>query len=277
MSAPASAARLAGRAALVTGGGTGIGAGCAARLAAEGAHVTVMGRTEATLAAVVERITSAGHSASLVVGDVTDEDSVSAAVADAAAHRGRLDVVVANAGGGGGMGPYHRQDLAEFTRVLQLNVVGTMLLAKHALPHLVSSGVGSFVAMSSIAAGTTHPYFGAYPVAKAGIDQIVRNAADEYGYANVRFNSVRPGFVATEIMQGIPQESETYQSYVANTPLGRLGEPEDVAAVVAFLASDEARWVTGQVFAVDGGHSLRRGPDFGPLLEMAFGPDSLRL
>jgi NAD(P)-dependent dehydrogenase (short-subunit alcohol dehydrogenase family) len=213
----------------------------------------------------------------VIVGDVTVEADVDRMVSDAAAALGRLDVVVANAGGGGGMGPYHRQDAGEYERVLRLNVLGTMLLAKHSLPHLVASGSGWFIAMSSIAGVTTHPYFGAYPVAKAGIDALIRNAADEYGYANVRFNAVRPGFVATEIMQGIPKDSATYQSYVDNTPLGRLGEPEDVAALVAFLAGDESRWITGQSIGIDGGHSLRRGPDFGPLLEMALGPDSLKL
>lgn len=270
---------LSGRGALVTGGGTGIGAACALRLARDGAAVTVTGRTEATLDGTVERVRTEveGAQVQAVVGDVTVEADVERMVAFAAGLNGRLDVVVANAGGGGGMAAYHRQDLGEYDRVLRLNVIGTMLVAKHALPHLVAGGVGSFIAMSSIAATTTHPYFGAYPVAKAGIDALVRNAADEFGYARVRFNSVQPGFVATEIMQGVPRESPTYQSYVDNTPLGRLGEPEDVAALVSFLAGDESRWITGQNIGIDGGHSLRRGPDFGPLIEGFLGPDSLRL
>jgi NAD(P)-dependent dehydrogenase (short-subunit alcohol dehydrogenase family) len=188
---------------------------------------------------------------------------------------GGLAGVVANAGGGGGMGPYHLLDAAEYLRILELNVLGTMLCIKHALPHLVRSR-GAFVGMSSIAGSLTHPWFGAYPVAKAGIEAMMRNAADEYGPVGVRFNSVRPGFISTEIMEGIPRDSKVYASYVENTPLGDVGEPADVAALVRFLLSDDARWITGQSIAVDGGHSLRRGPDFTSFIEPAIGTDALR-
>jgi len=242
---------------------TGIGWACAAALIADGAHVTICGRTEATLLSGVERLASIaglGGQASYVVADVTDEASVAAAV-DAAASAGQLDIVVANAGGGGSLGPLHTHDLADFTRVLHLNVLGTMLLAKHAIPPLAASR-GSFTAISSIAGNLTHRWFGAYPIAKAGIEELVRNAADEYGPAGVRFNAVRPGFTATELMEGVPRDSPVYSSYVENTPLGGVGEPADVANLVRFLAGDEARWITGQVIDVDGGHSLRRGPDY---------------
>jgi NAD(P)-dependent dehydrogenase (short-subunit alcohol dehydrogenase family) len=188
---------------------------------------------------------------------------------------GGLTGVVANAGGAGGMGPYHLLDPADYLRVLELNVVGTMLCLKHALPHLVRSR-GSFVGMSSIAGALTHPWFGAYPVAKAGIETMMRNAADEYGPVGVRFNSVRPGFISTEIMEGVPRDSDVFASYIDNTPLGGVGEPEDVAALVRFLLSDDARWITGQSIAVDGGHCLRRGPDFTSFIEPAVGPAALR-
>lgn len=264
--------------ALVTGGGTGIGAAVALRLAADGFAVTICGRTESKLVETAERIRSAHPDAEVrtVVADVTVEGDVERLVAAAAEHSGRLDAVVANAGGGGGLGPYHLQDTAEFIRVLQLNVVGTMLLVKHTLPHLIATGGGSFVGMSSIAAGTTHPYFGAYPVAKGAIDQLMRNAADEYGYASVRFNAVRPGFIATEIMQAIPKDSPTYGSYVDNTVIPRLGEPADVAALCSFLLGPDSTWITGQVINVDGGHSLRRGPDYGPFLEPVLGGEAMR-
>jgi len=246
-----------GRAALVTGGGTGIGFACAAALAADGYAVTICGRTEDTLKQSVDRL---GGSAAYVVADVTDESSVASAVAEAA-KAGELHAVVSNAGGGGLLGPTHTQDLAEFTRVLHLNVLGTMLVAKHALPHLVRSK-GSFIGMSSLAGHVTHRWFGAYPVAKAGIEELVRNIADEYGPAGVRANAVRPGFTATELMEVVPRDSAIYQSYVENTPLVGEGQPEDVAALVAFLAGDKARWITGQCIDVDGGHHLRRGPDY---------------
>ncbi len=263
---------------IVTGGGTGIGAACAAELAAHGARVTICGRTASTLEAAASRIADrARHGGSVrhVVADVTVEDDVARVVDEACRADGALRGVVANAGGGGGMGPYHLQDVGEFTRVLHLNVLGTMLCLKHALPRMVAAGGGSFVGMSSIAGHVTHPYFGAYPVAKAAIEEMMRNAADEYGPVNVRCNAVRPGFIATEIMEGIPRDSPVYASYIENTPLGGVGEPEDVARLVRFLVSDEARWITGQVVNVDGGHSLRRGPDFSAFIEPALGRDAM--
>ncbi len=255
---------LRGKSVLVTGGGTGIGRACAERLVGEGAHVTICGRTKQTLVNAAESIACAdGGSIQYCVADVTSEPQVIAAVETAAA-TGGLHGVVANAGGGGGMGPYHLLDTDEFRRVLELNVVGTMLTIKHTVEHLKATR-GSFVAMSSIASHVTHPYFGAYTPGKAGIEAIIRNAADEYGPSGVRFNAIRPGFIATEIMELIPKDSEIYASYINNTPLGGVGQPEDVAALVRFLISDESRWITGTSINIDGGHSLRRGPDFSSL------------
>jgi NAD(P)-dependent dehydrogenase (short-subunit alcohol dehydrogenase family) len=247
---------------LVTGGGTGIGRACAAELASRGASVVVCGRTEDRLKAVATDLAGRGLAVRPVVADVTDEDAVQAAVEATVEFAGNLRGVVANAGGGGVPAPYHRADTAEFIRVLHLNVVGTMLCVKHSVPHLARSGAGSFVGMSSIAGTTTHPVFGAYPVAKAGIDHMMRNAADEYGPAGIRFNSVQPGFVTTEIMEGIPREGEVYESYLRNTPLGGVSEPEDVARVVSFLIGPDSSRVTGEAISVDGGHHLRAGPDF---------------
>ena len=250
---------------LVTGGGTGIGKACAANLAQSGASVTICGRTEENLVKAVDGIISETSSKTRIqykICDVTNENQVRDVVEEAAEFGDGLDGVVANAGGGGGMAPYHLQDLDEFTRVLHLNVLGTMLCVKHSVPFLKESDKGSFVGMSSIASHLTHLWFGAYPAAKAGIEAIMRNAADEFGPANIRFNAIRPGFIATEIMEAIPKNSEVYESYITNTPLGDVGEPKDVAALARFLISSESRWITGQCINVDGGHSLRRGPQF---------------
>lgn len=262
---------------IVTGGGTGIGAACAQRLAADGATVTIAGRTESTLAAVAATIAADAGAERIqtVVADVTDEADVARLVASHVERFGSLAGFVANAGGGGGMGPYHLLDTTEFVRVLHLNVLGTMLSVKHAVPHLVATR-GSFVGMSSIAGQVTHPWFGAYTVGKAGIEAMMRNAADEYGPAGVRFNSVRPGFISTEIMELLPRDSAVYDSYIENTPMGGVGEPEDVASLVRFLISAESRWITGQSIGVDGGHSLRRGPDFTSFIEPAIGAKALR-
>ena len=268
---------LEGMAVLVTGGGTGIGAACAARLAADGAAVTICGRTASKLADAAKNIqagadaTGKGGSIQVTAGDVTNEEDVQRIVAKAAEPTGDLDGVVANAGGGGGMGPYQLQDTDEFLRVLHLNVLGTMLCVKHSVPYMVKAGGGSFVGMSSIAGHVPHPYFGAYTVGKAGIEEMMKNAADEMGPSHIRFNSIRPGFIATEIMEGVPRDGEVYNSYIENTPMEGVGESEDVANLARYLIGQESRWVTGCAINVDGGHALRRGPNFGSFIEPAIG------
>jgi 7-alpha-hydroxysteroid dehydrogenase len=253
--------KLDGKTVIVTGGGTGIGAACARLLADSGAAVTICGRTETRLSVVAEAIRAAGGRVHTVVADVTVEDDVRRVVAETVEAFGGVHGFVANAGGGGALNPYHLADANDFMRVLQLNVMGTMLCMKHAVPELAKVR-GSFVGMSSIAGHVTHLWFGAYPAAKAAIESMMRNAADEYGSVGVRFNSVRPGFITTEIMEGVPRDSAVYRSYLENTPMNGVGEPEDVAMLVRFLLSDESRWITGQEIGVDGGHSVRRGPDF---------------
>ena len=269
---------LEGQAVLVTGGGTGIGKACAARAAADGAAVTICGRTEAKLEDAAKAIeAAAGHGGSIqvIAGDVTSEDDVKRIVAKALEPTGQLNSVIANAGGGGGMGPYHVQDTEEYIRVLHLNVMGTMLCVKHSVTHLVEAGGGSFVGMSSIAGHQTHLYFGAYCVGKAGIEEMMKNAADEYGAQQVRFNAIRPGFISTEIMEGVPRDGSVYASYIENTPMQEVGEPEDVAHLARFLIGPESRWVTGQSINCDGGHSLRRGPNFTEFAEAMHGKDVL--
>ncbi len=249
---------------LVTGGGTGIGKACALRLVADGAIVTISGRTESNLVAAADAIATAKLPGEIriVTGDVTDESSTKAMVAKALDAQGKLDGVIANAGGGGIPMAYADIDTAEFTRVLNLNVLGTLHCMKHAISPMLAAGGGSFVGMSSLAGHVTHPFFHAYCAGKAGIEAMMRNAADEYGAHGVRFNAIRPGFIATEIMAGIPEDSDVYRSYIENTPMNGVGQPEDVAELARFLIGPEARWITGQCINVDGGHSLRRGPDF---------------
>lgn len=260
---------------LVSGGGTGIGAGIASRLAQDGAWVTICGRSEGTLRPTAEKINAeVGREAvRWQLADVTDETDVHQVVADATAWKQGLHGVVANAGGGGALRPMHLQDVGEFERVLRLNVVGTLLLAKHAIPVFARADGGSFIGISSIAGHVTHPYFGAYTVAKAAVEQLVRNLADEYGEAGIRFNAVRPGFILTDTMTFVAPGTPVYESYAGNTPLGGASEVDEVAQLVSFLLSPRSGRITGQMVNIDGGLSLRRGPDWSSLVEPQFGRD----
>jgi NAD(P)-dependent dehydrogenase (short-subunit alcohol dehydrogenase family) len=259
---------LAGMHALVTGGGTGIGLGCARRLAADGATVTICGRRRDVLD---DAVASIGGAARAVTADVTSEDDVAAAVAAAADDGGGLDIVVANAGGAAAAGPLVLIDRDGWEQTLTLNVTGTWSLIRHAAPAMARSGGGSIVALSSIAGHLTHRQLGAYAVAKAGVEMLVRNAADELGAYGIRVNGVRPGLVPTDASGPLNDHEATRQDYLAQMPLGRTGTVEDVAGLVAFLAGPDSTWITGQLIGVDGGHSLRRGPDLGGLFDPLFG------
>jgi NAD(P)-dependent dehydrogenase (short-subunit alcohol dehydrogenase family) len=258
---------LDGTAALVTGGGSGIGMACAHRLADDGAMVTICGRTEARLADAAAAI---GDRCRYVVADIADEAAMTAAAETAAAPLGELHVVVANAGGTTAIGPLALVDRAAFEHDLTVNVTGTFLTVKTTAPFLARAGGGSIVAVSSIAGSLTHPLMAPYSVAKAGLEMLVRNAADELGAFGIRANGVRPGLVPTGASDPLVTHEATRDDYLAQMPLGRLGTVDDVGAAVRFLAGPESSWITGQILNIDGGHSLRRGPNLSPLLDPLF-------
>ena len=264
---------LEGYAALVTGGGSGIGLGAARRLVADGAAVTICGRTQERLEQAAKEL---GENAQWIVADVTDEAATKAAVAAACEATGKLDVVVACAGGSLHMGPLVLADVEAFRATVDLNVTGTFLALKHAAPVMARNGGGSFIAVSSIAGVLTHRYLGAYCIGKAGIDMLVRVAADELGASNVRVNAVRPGLVDTDMVAMITAGGDVLDDYLAQMSVRRVGTVEDIAAAVRYLAGPESTWVTGQVLSVDGGQTLRRGPDYTSFAEPAFGADALR-
>jgi len=180
---------------------------------------------------------------------------------------------VANAGGGVGAGPLVMTDLETWNATLALTLTSTLSTIKHSAPIMSRGGNGgAIVAVSSIAGHMTHRNLGQYAVAKAGVEMLVRNAADELGRFGIRVNGVRPGLVPTEMAAGLEQNDAVREDYLAQMPLGRLGKPEDIAAAVRFLAGPEAGWITGQLLGVDGGHSLRRGPDLDGLFAATVDP-----
>jgi NAD(P)-dependent dehydrogenase (short-subunit alcohol dehydrogenase family) len=263
---------LDGYGALVTGGGSGIGEGCAAALARDGASVTICGRTEAKLEEAADglrAIAPRGAAVTTIAADVTDEEQIETAIAKAAEAAGALHAVVANAGGSLHMGPLHLADVDAVRATVDLNVIGTFLTLKHSAERLADAGGGSFVAVSSHAGLDTFRFLGAYGAAKAALDQLVRVAADELGPSGVRVNSVRPGIIDNELMSAITAGGPVLDSYMARIPLGRVGTVEDVGHVVRFLCGPESTWITGQNIGVDGGQSLRGGADFSAFAEPA--------
>jgi NAD(P)-dependent dehydrogenase (short-subunit alcohol dehydrogenase family) len=266
-------------AALVTGGGSGIGLGAAMRLAADGAHVTICGRTEERLRDASDQLraaAAAGAEVRYVVADVTKEDEVARAVAHAAGVTGGLDVLFACAGGSLHLGPIVLSDVESFRATIDLNITGTFLAIKHAAPVMARSGGGSIIGMSSIAGVATHKYMSAYCVGKAGIEMLVKVAADELGASGIRVNAVQPGLVDTELVGFITEGGDLLDDYLQQMPIARVGTVDDIAAAVRFLAGPESSWVTGQMIGIDGGHQLRRGPNYGLFVEPMYGADACR-
>jgi NAD(P)-dependent dehydrogenase (short-subunit alcohol dehydrogenase family) len=268
---------------LITGGGSGIGKGVAAGLAAAGASVMIVGRNADRLASAVEEVQALADSAGkggairYEPADVTNEDEVSRAVDAAMAWHGKLDGAVHCAGGSLTVGPITHTDSEAWRNTVDLNVNGTMYVLKHVGRELVRGGGGSFIGISSIAASNTHRWFGPYGVTKSAIDHMMMLAADELGPSWVRVNSIRPGLIRTDLVDAaVLQSPEISGDYALCTPLPRAGEVEDVANLAMFLLSDAATWITGQCINVDGGHILRRGPDYSSMMVQMFGEDALR-
>jgi NAD(P)-dependent dehydrogenase (short-subunit alcohol dehydrogenase family) len=267
---------LAGQSALVTGGGSGIGLGIARRLGHDGATVVIAGRSAERLAAAQAALVADGIEADRVhtsVCDVNVEAQVAATCA-ATAEVGRFTMCVANAGFGSAA-PFHLTPLDDWNSVIGTNLTGAFLTMKHAVVHLVANGGGSIVAVSSIAGPLTHRFMTAYCVSKAGLEMLVRQVADELGVAGVRANAVRPGLVPTDATVALTTTDAIRDDYLAQMPLGRTGTDDDVAGLVRFLLGPDSSWITGQCIGVDGGHTLRRGPDISPVMEMVLG-DAVR-
>ena len=259
-----------GRTALVTGGGSGIGLASAARLAADGAHVAICGRTEEKLAKAEAAIAPGvgdGGSIRSIVADVTIEEQVAAAVAFAAEPASGLDILFANAGGSHHLGAFDAADLDAVRTTIDLNLVGTIICIKHAVPAMRDRDGGSIIGMSSGAGHFPHRWLWAYGASKAGIEEVCRYAAEEFGGDGIRVNVLQPGIIDDELMAPITGGGKLLDHYLANMPLGRVGTVNDVAEAVRFLAGPESSWITGACLPIDGGHHLRSGADYSLLFQ----------
>jgi NAD(P)-dependent dehydrogenase (short-subunit alcohol dehydrogenase family) len=250
-------AALAGRHALVTGGSRGIGRAVAAALAQAGATVTVLGRNAATLAEAVAQ----GHAADFIAADVTDAQALGAGIARAAAQRGPVDILIANAGGAESA-PFAKADPELFRRMFELNVMGSVHAIQAVLGGMVSRRFGRIVAVASTAGLKGYGYVSAYCAAKHAVVGLVRSLALETAMTGVTVNAVCPGYTDTDMVRenaariaaktGRAAE-EAVAAMVRNNPLGRLIRPDEVAGAVLFLCSPAAAAVTGTTLTVAGG------------------------
>jgi NAD(P)-dependent dehydrogenase (short-subunit alcohol dehydrogenase family) len=248
---------LAGQAAVVTGASAGLGAIMARGLAEAGAGVVLAARRAERLEALAAEIAAAGGRALAHPADLRDPGHAAALVGAAEAAFGRIDGVVLNAGVSI-QGPAEEEDLAGFADVLAVNVTAQVALASAAARAMIAAGRGGWMILMSSIIGRragTGPGVAAYTASKGAVEQLTRELARQWGPHGIRVNAIAPGYFPTELNAPLVATPERLAALLARTPLGRAGTPEDLIGAAVFLASPAARFVTGQILAVDGGMS----------------------
>ena len=251
---------LAEKVAVVVGGATGIGAATAARLGAEGCQVVVGDIAVDAARQTAARIVTAGGTAAHFAFDLSDPGSVAALIDSAVTTYGGVDLLF---NVGADMGTIRVDtdvvdiDFDTWDRVMAVNLRGYLAAMKYAIPRMLSRGGGAIVNMSSAAAFQGEPARPAYATAKSGIGALTRHVASRWGKEGIRCNAVAPGFTATDAIRSAPQWPDLRAGALKRIRGTRVGEPEDIAALVAFLCSEEGAWINGQVINIDGGTILR--------------------
>lgn len=253
------AGRLEGKVAIVTGGVSGIGKRTAELFVEEGARVYI---GDVNADGIGEMARQLGHNqCDGMEVDIRNEDQVQKMVEGAVRRFGRLDIAFNNAGVGG-FSPIQDYPLADFQRVVDICLTGTFLCIKHESKYLIRAGKGgSIVNIASLNAMQATEGFAAYCSAKAGVAMLTKVAALELGRHKIRVNAIGPGLIHTPATEGFKQRPGVYEGFIENSPMGRAGEPEDIARLATYLASDASSLMTGQTLYIDGGQSLKKYPE----------------
>jgi len=250
---------LAGKTALITGGTRGIGRATAEAMARAGANVVVSSRKQDACDEAAKAIIDAGGKAVGIPCNVSNIAEIEALVKGAMDAFGQIDILVCNAAVNPYMGPLKDIDDEAYDKILTTNVKNVLKLCNLVIPGMAERRDGAVVIVSSIAATKGSRSLGAYAISKAADVQLARNLAIEWGLSNIRVNAVLPGLVKTDMARALWDNPETAAKAMEGYPIGRLGEPEDLAGAILFLASPAASWITGQALPVDGGATIAGG------------------
>jgi len=247
---------LEGKVAMITGASRGIGRAIGLRLAQAGAKVVVSSRRLESVQAVVDEIGVAGGEALVVQVHVGRPDDITALVARTVETFGRVDVAVNNAATNPHFGPLLAADEGQWDKILDTNTKGMFRVCKAVVPHMEAQGGGKIINLASIAGLRPSPGMGVYGVSKAAVIMLTQVLALELGHANIQVNAIAPGVIKTRFSRLLWQTPQIAEPILARLPLGRFGEPEDVAGMALYLASPASDYVTGAVFLVDGGMNV---------------------
>ena len=262
---PGSLFDLRGKVAVVTGSSRGIGKAIAIRLAEHGARVAISSRKQEACEAAAAEINAAyGEGAAIAVAaNISDKQALAALVERTNAELGPVDILVCNAASNPHFGPLVGIDDAMFRKILDNNVLSNHWLIQLVSPQMVARQDGVIIVVSSIGGLRASSLIGAYNVSKAADMQLVRNYAEELGRHNVRVNCIAPGLVRTDFARALWENPETLKAATATTPLGRIGEPDEIAGAAVFLASPAGRFTAGHTLVIDGGQTISSGGTLG--------------
>jgi NAD(P)-dependent dehydrogenase (short-subunit alcohol dehydrogenase family) len=247
---------LTGKSAFVTGASRGIGRAVAVAMAAAGADLALVARSEEGLAGTAQEVTARGRKAFVIPADVTSEDAVQAAVTAAVERLGQIDIVVNNAGGSNFMVPFAELRLDGWDKIMRLNVKSTVFVCHAIAGHLIERGTGSVINMASVAGLLGSPLLSPYGAAKASVISLTKSLAIEWAPHGVRVNALCPGWTATDLNRNLWDDGSGGAATVARVPMQRWGQAEEMGGPAVFLASDASSYMTGQTLVVDGGQTI---------------------